>query len=135
MRLVTSGPDDSTARMFSDEAWEAGWARARSLGLAESFAPLVRPATMRDVEEIVSAVVNHGFEELYAEQLINDAAVPDITGTVREDLSSHMREVLALKAIRNGCVMLALPREVTDHPERGVTRIRFIVPVRRARPR
>lgn len=117
--------------MFSGEAWDAGWAKAQTLGLAEVWAPRSRPVTRRDVEEIVSAVANHGFEELYVDQALPDHVFESPEPGMLERLREHMKDVIASKAIRAGCVMLTLPREVIDHPERFMTRIRLIVPVRR----
>jgi hypothetical protein len=126
---------DTTTRMFTDEAWEAGWAKARSLGLAEPWAPLTRTATRADVEEIVSAVANHGFEEFYLDQMMpDDVAEGYCGGDAMESLRERMRNRLAMDVLKAGCVMLTLPREVTDHPERGLTRIRLIAPVRRLLP-
>lgn len=117
--------------MFTDEAWEAGWAKAQSLGLAESWAPAARPVARRDVEEIVSAVVNHGFEEFYVDQMIASAEMDALVPGAMDGLRQHMRNALAIRTLEEGCVMLTLPREVSGHPVQGMTRIRLIVPVRR----
>src|ERR1700733_1737202 len=124
-----------TGQMFSDEAWEAGWAKARQLGVTEGWAPLQRPVTRADVEAIVSAVANHGFEELYVEQSLPDHYVDaDTEPGMMDRLRGHMRQALAIEAIRANAVMLTLPREVIDHPQWYVTRIRLIAPVRRLEP-
>jgi hypothetical protein len=125
----------TSERMFTDEAWAAGWDKAQSLGLAECWAPAMRPATRRDVEEIVSAVANHGFEEIYADQMLPDDAINGMRGGgAMERLREHMRKTLAIEALEQGCVMITLPREVARHPEPGLTAIRLIVPVRRLVP-
>jgi hypothetical protein len=122
------------AAMFTDEAWEAGWRAAEAAGLTTMFAPAMRPVNRRDVEEIVSAVVNHGFEEFYVEQQMPDVAIGGMHPGAMEPLRKHMRTRLAVDLMEQDCVMLTLPREVTDHPEKGITRIRLIVPVRRIGP-
>jgi hypothetical protein len=119
------------AQMFSDEAWDAGWQAAQRLGLTVSFEPLLRPVTKADVDAIVSAVANHGIEELHAEQLLLDGPADLESAEVVEGIRGRLSEHLAIEAIRNGCVMITLPREIIDHPEAGATRMRLIVPVRR----
>lgn len=121
----------STAKMFTDEAWEAGWAKAQSLGLAQVWQPASRPMTKQDVEQIVAAVANHGFEEMYAEQLLADAHWDYMASDAIDRLRDHLRDYVAVEVARAGCVMMTLPRIVIDHPERGMTRVRVIVPVRR----
>lgn len=120
-----------TAPMFTDEAWEAGWQAAERAGLAQSFQPLMRPINRDDVAAIVSAVVNHGFEEVYIEQQMEEGWARSLKVDAMDSLRSHMLRRLAVEAAEQRCVMLTLPREITDHPEPGITRIRLIVPVRR----
>lgn len=120
-----------TPPMFSPEAWEAGWRKAEAVGLTTAFQPMLRPVTMRDVEEIVSAVVNHGFEEIYVEQLAEDGWLKSLPEEAVERMKSHMLRRLAVEVAEHRCVMLTLPRELTDHPEPGIARVRLIVPVRR----
>jgi hypothetical protein len=121
-------------KMFTEEAWNAGYATAERLGLTTSWAPGLRPVTKRDVDEIVSAVVNHGFEEIYVDHAVFD----DLLGAARQDalesLRQHMKDQLAIEALRSGCVMLTLPRETIGPGEYGMTRLRLIVPVRQLAP-
>jgi hypothetical protein len=128
-----------TQEMFSEAAWSKGWTVAQNLGLAQSFAPLSRPMTRADVEAVVSAVVNHGFEEMYVDQMLADPVMTDaqdgnLDNGMLDNLRQHMTDCLAVQALRERCVMLTLPREVIDHPEQGLTRVRLIVPVRKIGP-
>lgn len=117
-------------KMFTDEAWEAGYSEARRRGLLESR------ATRADVDAIVSAVVNHGTEELHADHMVMNFFSDEELSGMRE----HLRTQLAIEALRQNCVMLALPREVRipdpspsryAHPDASMSTLRMIVPVRR----
>lgn len=81
------------------------------------------------VEELSGRYRNS--EELYIEQAVPDAAIDGMAPGVLESLREHMKASIAVEAIKNNSITLALPREITDHPVRGITRIRLIVPVRR----
>jgi hypothetical protein len=109
--------------IFSDEAWQAGLSEAHT-----QFGPA---ADRRKVDAIVSAVVHHGTEEMYAEHMIATGLLDHLPADSLDRLRDSLQTQLAVDAVRNGCVMLTLPREVTDRPQYGLTRIRLIVPVRR----
>jgi hypothetical protein len=115
-----------TGKMFTEQAWDAGYATALT-----RCGPSV---SRRDVEEIVSVVVNHGFEELYVDHAVSDDLVASAPFDALESLREHMRNQLAIEALKNGCVMLTLPREVKGGGEWGMTTLRLIVPVRRLAP-
>jgi hypothetical protein len=119
------------SEMFTEESWNEGWAVAAARGLTSPYGPMVRQVTRKDVEAIVSAVVNHGFEELYVDQLVADHVLDASRADALANLREHMRTAIAVEAIRQDCVMLTLPREVTSRADYGMTRYRLIVPVRR----
>lgn len=91
----------------------------------------MRPISRDDIAAIVSAVANHGFTEMHIDAMISDTEVDRAVADPMPPLRESMRNRLAMLVLREQCVMLALPREITDRHEPGVIRVRLIVPVRR----
>ena len=119
--------------VFTREAWEAGYAKAEQLGLStDTLVSSGRRVTRRDVDEIVSAVAQHGSEELYVESALPNGS-PGDEEEVRAAIRKHLTRTLAVEAIQAGCVMITLPREVIYQRQPYLTMMRLIVPVRRLR--
>lgn len=88
----------------------------------------------RGAEKIADDVLACADTDTFIEQVVTDD-VFDLPGAL-DSVRAHMRDLLAMQALREGYLLTALPHEVIDRAPGSqgwfMRRIRLIAPVRKA---